>query len=354
MEQLQAKFLTSEQRNELIAAHRPNQKARYADRIKTILLLDDGYSTDQISRILLLDETTIRKYLASYQNGGLPVLTSDNYQPYVGKLSEEQEIELYEYVAERLFLDVYPIIAWTYQKFTARFSPSGMRDLLRRIGFVYKKADHVPAKADPEEQRKWLEAFNKLMEVKSSETPVLFVDAVHPTFNSRPAYGWIPRGVKAEIPANSGREHINLHGAVNAETQEVIVVENEKMTGESSLELLKKVEERYPDAPDIYVALDNAPYHYSQAVKDYCLQSRIRLIYLPVYSPNLNLIERLWRFMYKHTLYNRYYPTFAEFRMELLFFFDRLSAELAASLRSLLTLKFHIASGEEKRKAVIT
>jgi orotate phosphoribosyltransferase len=77
---------------------------------------------------------------------------------------------------------------------------------------------------------------------------------------------------------------------VNAETQEVIVVENEKMTGESSLELLKKIKEHHPDAPHIYVILDRAPYLDSQAVRDFCLLSCIMLIYLPVYSPNLNII----------------------------------------------------------------
>jgi transposase len=353
MEQLKAKFLTFEQRLELIAAHRSQRERRYADRIKAILILDDGYSVEKTSQLLLLDETTIRDYLASYQGGGLPALTSDNYQPYSGKLTEQQEAELYKYLSEHVLLDVYPIILWVYQQFKIRFTPSGMRDLLHRIGFEYKKADHVPSKADPEEQRKWLEAFNKLMEVKSPKTPVYFIDAVHPTYNSQPAYGWIPKGKKAEIPANSGRQHINLHGAVNAETQEVIVVENEKMTGESSLELLKKIKEHHPDAPHIYVVLDRAPYHDSQAVRDFCLLSCIMLIYLPVYSPNLNIIERLWRFMYKHTLYNQYYPTFAEFRRELLFFFDRLSEEFSGSLRSLLNLKFSIASSKEERKTAI-
>jgi transposase len=65
-------------------------------------------------------------------------------------------------------------MAWTYQQFNVRFTPSGMRDLLHRIGFEYKKADHVPSKADPEEQRKWLEGFYKLMEVKSPDTPTTY------------------------------------------------------------------------------------------------------------------------------------------------------------------------------------
>jgi transposase len=353
MEQLRAKLLTSEQRDELIAEHRNQRQRRYADRIKALLMLDDGYPVEEIAKILLLDESSVRRYLAAYQQSGLSALTSDNYQPYTGKLTEAQEVELYTYASENIFLDVEPIIAWTCQKFNVSFTSSGMRDLLHRIGFVYKKADHVPSKADPEEQQKFVETFNNLMAVKSADTPVFFIDAAHPSYNSKPAYGWIPKGAKVEVPANSGRQRLNLHGAANAETHEVIVTELPKMTGESTLELLRKLEERCPDAPIIYGFTDSAPYHRGKEVKDFCRRSRVKLIYLPFYSPNLNLIERLWRFMYKHTLYNRYYSTFAEFRMALLCFFYRLSEDLFDDLRSLLTLNFSIVSGKEQRKGVI-
>ena len=111
MEQPQAKFLTSEQRNELMAAHRHERQRHYADRIKAILLLDDSYSVERISRILLLDESTIRRYLASYQQGGLSVLTNDNYQPYAGKLDHKQEVELGQYLDDHLYSEVSPIIS---------------------------------------------------------------------------------------------------------------------------------------------------------------------------------------------------------------------------------------------------
>lgn len=225
--------------------------------------------------------------------------------------------------------------------------------MLHRIGFVYKKADQVPAKADPEKQRDFIKAFNNLMAEKSPDVPVLFVDAVHPTYNSQPAYGWILKGKKVEIPATSNRQHLNLHGAVNAETQEELVTENVKMTAESSLELMHKIENNYPNAPYIYVLLDNAPYHHSKDLQAYAQVSRIRLIYLPTYSPNLNIIERLWRFMYKHVLYNRYFESIGEFRRELLFFFERLTEEFSASLRSLLALNFVVASSKEKRGQVL-
>jgi transposase len=316
-------------------------------------MLDKGYSYSEIADVLLFDESTARRYLATYQQNGLSALTSDNYQPYAGKLTEEQGKELGKYLDDHLFTDVTPIIDYVTQKYKAAYTKSGMRDLLHRIGFVHIKASHVPGKADPEKQREWLEVFQKLMAVKSPDTPVVYIDAVHPTFNSKPAYGWIRKGKKAEIPANSGRQRLNLNGAVNAETHEVIVTENQKMTGESTLELLRKIEDYYRNTPWIYVILDQAPYYDCQMVRDYCAKSRIRLIYLPAYSPNLNLIERLWRFMYKHTVNNRYFSSFADFRLELLCFFDRLPTDLFGGLRSLLTMNFSIVSDKDKRRTVI-
>ena len=197
------------------------------------------------------------------------------------------------------------------------------------------------------------------MAMKSSDAPVMFIDATHPTHNSKPAYGWIRKGTRAEIPANSGRQRLNLHGAVNAETYEVLMTENEKMTGESALELFRKIENQYQDAQDIYVILDRAPYYGCKTVKEYCRQSRIRLVYLPSYSPNLNIIEQLWRFMNEQVINNRFYQTFREFRVEPLCFFDRLSKDSGESkeffddLHSRLAVNFSIASDKETHRQVV-
>ena len=98
---------------------------------------------------------------------------------------------------------------------------------------------------------------------------------------------------------------------------------------------------------------DNARYYHAKAVADYLKTSRIRLEFLPPYSPNLNLIERLWRLMHKHTLYNRSYATFEAFRGAILEFFFRLPEEFADSLRSLLALNFSIVSDASERKQMV-
>lgn len=345
--------LASTQRSELIARHRRERSSRYADRIKTILWRDEGVSHAEIAHRLFRDEDMVRHYERVFLERGLDALLSDNFKPYDGKLDCHQEKQLYDYVANHLFLDVGPIQAYAFEQFGIVYSSGGMRELLHRIGFTYKKASHAPGKVDEGKQRAFISMFTELMRVKEPDTPVLFMDAVHPSYNSMPAYGWIAKGERLEVSASTGRDRVNLNGALDAETHEAIVLECESVNAQAAVDLLEKIEAHYPDAPVIHVFCDNAGYNHSSLVREYLKHSRICLEYLPAYSPNLNLIERLWRFMHKHTSYNRYYATFQEFRDELLMFFNRLSDEFADSLRSLLTFNFQVISQTKRRAQAI-
>lgn len=184
-------YLSTEQRLAIIAAHRRERNASYADRLKAILLLNDGYSFEQIAKILLLDDQTIRNYVSRYEQSSIEGLTSDKYTGYSGWLTEEEELKLSEHLEENTYLDVTPIIFYVKHTFGKEYSQSGMRDLLHRIGFVYKKTSHVPGKSDPERQQKFINAFTEFIKHKTSDVPVLFMDATHPRHNSMPAYGWI-------------------------------------------------------------------------------------------------------------------------------------------------------------------
>lgn len=269
---MESHFLSPYDRRVLIACHRGEDNAKYADRLKTILWLDDGLSFAEISRLLFLDEKTPRRWAKVYTSSGIDALLSDNYLQYAGKLDTEQEKMLYDFVSSHLFLDVGPIILYVEDKFNVTFSRSGMRDLLHRIGFTYKKASCAPELADPAKQRRFLDSF------------------------------------------------------------------------------LKKIELHYPKADQIFVITDNAAYYHAKRVTEYVTRSRISLVYLPPYSPNLNLIERVWKLMHKHTVCNRLYTSFREFREAILCFFHRLEDDLADSLHSILTLNFHIASGKDAIK----
>lgn len=105
--------------------------------------------------------------------------------------------------------------------------------------------------------------------------------------------------------------------------------------------MFQQIEKANPDAGRIVVICDNARYYRSKAVQEYLAISRIQLEFLPAYSPNLNLIERFWKFLKRQVLYNRYYETFEKYKDACQQFFARLDAYVP-QLRTLLTENFEI------------
>jgi len=185
--------------------------------------------------------------------------------------------------------------------------------------------------------RLWHEKYQR----GGENDPFYFVDACHPQFNSIPAYGWIRRGVDKELKANHGRQRVNINGAVDIDTMEIVTDFADSINSQSTIRLFQKLKARHPKAETIHVITDNAKYYKSQLAQESLKQklSKIVIHFLPGYSPNLNLIERLWKFFKKKILYNKYYETFAEFSSACKGFF-RCRTKYCAELRTLLTEKF--------------
>ncbi|WP_197705424.1 IS630 family transposase [Candidatus Kuenenia stuttgartiensis] len=193
-----------------------------------------------------------------------------------------------------------------------------------------------------------MENYKQLKEEKAPGDKILFMDGVHPQHNSTSAYCWIEKGKKKEIPSNTGRKRINLNGAIDIETFEVTIREDESINAQSTIKLFHEIESRYAQAGTIYIISDNAKYYRSKLVKEYLANSRIKIKFLPSYSPNLNLIERLWKFFRKKILYNKYYDTYEKFKNKCLSFFKNIN-EYTDELSTLLTENFQII-GEQISK----
>ena len=132
-------------------------------------------------------------------------------------------------------IDTASVADFVRKKFGTCYSSSGMRDLLHRIGYVYKKPKLVPGNPDKEAQDLFAEQYEEFMLSKPSNTEVVFVDAVHPEHNALAGYGWIKRGETRELKTNSGRQRLNLHGAINAETHEITIIESDTVDSYSCL-----------------------------------------------------------------------------------------------------------------------
>jgi transposase len=143
---------------------------------------------------------------------------------------------------------------------------------------------------------------------------VYFLDASHMLHNAVPGQGWITRGVRVELKTNSGRDRLNILGAYSPDSASLEYIEDvTSCDAEMVCRLLAKLRDANP-GKRIVVVLDNAKYNRARLVKKAAKRLRIELWYLPTYSPNLNLIERFWKFLKKKVARNKYHPTFAEFR----------------------------------------
>ena len=290
----------------------------------------------------MLDDRTIRRYRDLYLKKGIGGLIENNYKGRQPKLTEHQENELVDHLKENLYSTAGEICKYIEETYNVKFTPDGMVITLHRSGFSYKKTKIVPSKADKEKQEKFVKKYEELKNDLKPNEKVYFTDGVHPTHNVMPAYGWIQKGEDKEVKSNSGRQRINLNGVYCPLDNEIIIRNDETINSQSTIKLLQELENRHPELDKIYVIRDNARYYTAQIVKDYLEDSKIEFIALPNYSPNLNLIERLWKLFKKKTLYNKYYNSFLRFKNAVFDFFENCSTRFKNELESLMTEKFHI------------
>jgi transposase len=323
--------------------HKAQRDRRFADRVKAIVLLGTGWSVSEVAEALLVDEKTIRLWFEKYQRGGTDELLELKYEGAEPKLSETQQQELAKHLDENTYLTSKDIRHYVKKTYKVEYSATGMKELLHRLGFVYKKPKHVPGKLYPEKQKEWLAEYEELLKTKGKNDPIYFGDASHPQFNSIPAYGWIRRGKEKHLKSNGGRKRVNIHGAVNIKTKDIVTDFPKSVNKESTDRLCRKIEAKHPRAKQIHLFIDNASYYTANGLKEQLKlrKSKIVLHFLPTHSPNLNIIERLWKFLKKKILYNTYYEKFEDFLSACKGFF-RCRTKYKAELRSLLTEKFQL------------
>ncbi len=292
--------LSPEDRSDLYKLHKSTKEKKSADKIKMLILIDDGYSQKEIASILMIDEDTIvnrrKKFTVS---NSLKDYLEDNYISYTGKITSEEKEIIKSYIKENTIVDSKQVIAYVEEKFGKTYTPQGMQTLLHKSGFSYKQLSLFPSKADLEKQREFVKDYEILMDNLSDNEEIVFMDGVHPQHNTKSSKAWIETGQEKYILTNTGRSRLNLNGAYNPKTQDVIIREDETINAQSTINLFKQIEEHYSDKDRIFVISDNARYYSCKILTDFLKDSKIKLIHLPPYSPNLNLIERLWKFMRK-------------------------------------------------------
>jgi len=363
-------LLTPEARAHLLLMMRRQTPSPVHRRMNALLLLDDGWSAEQIAKALFIDAETVREHRRLYQASGVAGIERLNYEGAVSDLNEEQLAALGAELDARLYMTAKAVCAFVQRTFEVTYTPHAMAKLLGRLDFVYKMPKKVPAKlvpaklvpaklvpaklapakaggggrgANEDVQRQFVaEVLGPVMQAANDDTPLYFADATHPSYTAHAAYGWIRKGETRELKSNHGRTNVSINGALSWPGREFVHRQAGRITSAEMIQLFKDLQARHPTASAIRVVLDNARYNHSKELKAWlaCDDCRIEVIYLPAYAPNLNLIERFWWLFKKSTIYNEYFPTFADFKAAVDGFFARLG-DYRDEILSLITDKFH-------------
>ena len=317
-------FLDKASRQDLIELARDGSAAhRLGRRANALLLLDDGMSCEAVAKVLFLDDDTIRTWHRLYEEEGIEGLASFGYEGSACRLSQAQQDKLKAWISETLPRTTREIGAWIEQECGVEYQGrSGLIALLHRLGMEHRKPKTVSRKLDPQKQAAFIKAYEDLLNHLGADEAVLFGDAVHPTHAVRPVGCWAPKDVPIAVAQTSGRQRLNIHGAIDLETGRTRMLEVATVDAVSTIMLLMAIEAMYPGKRMIHLFVDNARYHHAKLVQAWLTrpECRIKLHFIPAYCPHLDPIERLWGLMHKHITHNRCYESFADFRDAILTF----------------------------------
>jgi transposase len=315
-------------------------------RFEVIWLKFLGYQHKEIAKIANVHHDTVTDYLKMYNEGGCDRLQLTHYRRPVGILDNHTESiknDLVKNHPQTINEAVVRIELLTGIKRKA----TQVRMFMKKLGFKQLKCGDVPAKADLGKQQKFLdESLNPRLEAaKAGKRVVLFMDSAH--FVHAVFIGFLWCLSRVFIRSASGRSRFNVLGAIDAVSQQLFTICNETYINANSIcEMLRQLASHYAEIP-ITIILDNARYQKCKIVTALASELGIELLYLPPYSPNLNMIERLWKFVKAEVLYCKYYPTFADFKENINKCLNEVNSTKRKKVASLLSLKFHIPIAEE-------
>lgn len=292
-----------------------------------------------IAKTLNVSDDTITNYLKLYQRDGLAGIFENRYFQPVSKVEPFFE-QIKKSLGEQPVLTAKEASARIKNISAIELSESQTRRIMRQLGLQYRKTAAVPSGADPQLQLDFLaqELLPRLEEAKKGERRVFFVDASH--FVLGVFLGMIWCFTRIFIPSASGRRRYNVLGAVETRNHDMVTLQTtESINAGVVCDFIRKIDAQYPN-DEITLVMDNAKYQYNSKVQELAEALEIELLYLPPYSPNLNLIERVWKLVKSKCLRNRYYEDFDSFRGAIDSFLESLRGVNRPLLKSIVTENF--------------
>ena len=279
-----------------------------------LLLYFINFSVNDISGITGFCQKTVRKKIKTFNNQGLEALFVR--KKGVGRKSAtaslineiENDLETHDY---RCSKQIQHILSF---RFNIKLCLSSVRNILKKLNFKFLKSGSLPAKADPIAQRHFYDdVLHPLMQMaKENKCALFFMDGAHFVFGCE-HLGSVWAKCRRFIKTFSGRKRWNVLGCLNFMTKEIHTVANDEyLTATQVIEMFEMLAQQYVNIP-IKIVLDNARYQHCKAVMRKAQELGIELSFLPPYSPNLNLIERVWKYV-KKEISVLYFDNFDDFR----------------------------------------
>lgn len=297
-------------------------------------------SSKEVGLCCDLCANSVNKWVKVYQKEGLDALLKVNYVKNVSTL-ETRKVEIIESFQEKAPMSIKEAVHRIESLTGLKTSETSARKWMKRQGFKFRRLGHIPAKANVEAQQEWVDnSFEPHhVQAQAGKCHLFFMDAAHFVLGPYLCAVWCLTRLFIKAPA--GRQRLNVVGAVHAITKELVIHSNlTYVNAEVIAEFLKKLAAQYSDLP-IVIVLDNARYQHCKFITLLAAQLNITLLFLPPYSPNLNLIERLWKLVKKQCLYGQYYEKFEGFQQAILTCLDQFKPN---DLETTLNVKFQLFS----------
>jgi transposase len=321
---------------------------RLARRLSALLWRDDGKTGPEIAQLLGVGARAVRNWLRLYRQKGLEALCTLHYRGDPGALVPSQAEKLKAEIQTGRFRCARQVREWLQATFAVAYSLSGTKRLLERLGCSFHRTTGFLFKAQRDKQEEFVKQYEADRPAEGAATRRYFVDACHPIWGLELVYScWLLRGQRFLVGMGGGRKRLNILGAYCPQDQEYLDLRLPKGTISASqvIELLTQMQQRHPQTTKFILYLDNARYQHARAIREWVEAQKVQgvefvLTFLPAYSPNLNLIERLWKFLRKHAL-QQWHASYEAMQEAVAKVLDHLE-DYREELTALMTERFHL------------
>lgn len=330
---------------EMLKKYRDQQNDfRLKLRFIALLMLAAGIDITSVASVIGKSLNTIINWLNKYISEGIDSINFFEYKPKQSYLNFFQINQVVIYVTFENPKIIKEIKEYINEKFGVDYTVEAVRVILKK-----RKLDVIRHKVHPgnpptvEQQHEFIQKYNEQKMVDPPCSVRLFIDAMHLHHQNIPGQCWGDPKFVPVMDTNTGRIRLNILGAYNPENHSLLhLTGEENCNADRVIEFLKVIHRANSNAPKITLYSDNAKYFYAKKVKEWLAENpKIQFEFLPSYAPNLNLIERFWKYAKEQLVRNKYYKEYKTFRAKVFQFLNNVGDHIE-KLHTLMVEKFQL------------